>query len=76
MNITDPIGAGLMPDFGSMEIPPDFLNFVEDFNTPEELVMSGHFGFILPWTMVFCSRFKIMLLLLNQRQKSFLFVCL
>ena len=49
MNITEPIGAGVMPDFGSMEIPPDFLNFVEDFNTPEELVMSGHFGFILPW---------------------------
>ena len=38
-----PIGAGLMPDFASMEIPADFLNFVEDFNTPEELVMSGHF---------------------------------
>ena len=43
MNITESIGAGLMPDFASMEIPADFLNFVEDFNTPEELVMSGHF---------------------------------
>ena len=61
MNITEPIGAGLMPDFGSMEIPPDFLNFVEDFNTPEELVMSGHFGFIF-YSVLYCqfyTKFKI-----------------
>ena len=28
-------------DPSSFEIPDDFYKFVEDFNTPEELIMSG-----------------------------------
>jgi len=26
----------------NFEIPDDFFQFVEDFNTPEEYIMSGH----------------------------------